>query len=180
MSDSHQDQCADDHDEALHYGLQNTSSSHSWAGSPIIRDLQSWTSLVTPYLFHPVTAIQVYFPNMWPFGRTSFDPDARIPDLNNKIILVTGANTGIGKETVLQLAKHNPAKVYLAARTESKARDAISSIRSAIAKPVDIEYLPLDLSSLKSVGEAAERVKASTSRLDILILNAGIMAVLLG
>jgi len=42
---------------------------------------------------------------------------------------------------------------------------------------VDIEYLPLDLTSLKSVHAAAEKVNASTSRLDLLILNAGIMAV---
>lgn len=177
MSHSLQDQSLVGHDEALHHSLQNTSSAYSWAISSIIRDLQTWTSLVTPYVFHPVTAAQVYFPNMWPFSGKSFDPDVGIGDLSNKVILVTGANTGIGKETVLQLAKHNPAKLYLAARTEAKARDAIKSIKSAISKPVDIEYLPLDLASLKSVREAAERVNASTSRLDILILNAGIMAV---
>jgi NAD(P)-dependent dehydrogenase (short-subunit alcohol dehydrogenase family) len=177
MSHSLQDQSLVDHDEALHHSLQNTSSAYSWAISSIIRDLQTWTSLVTPYVFHPVTAAQVYFPNMWPFSGKSFDPDVGIGDLSNKVILVTGANTGIGKETVLQLAKHNPAKLYLAARTEAKARDAIKSIKTAISKPVDIEYLPLDLASLKSVREAAERVNASTARLDILILNAGIMAV---
>lgn len=177
MSHSLQDRSLVDHDEALHHNLQNTSSAYSWAISSIIRDLQTWTSLVTPYIFHPVTAAQVYFPNMWPFSGKSFDPDVGIGDLSNKVILVTGANTGIGKESVLQLAKHNPAKLYLAARTEAKARDAIKLIKSAISKPVDIEYLPLDLASLKSVREAAERVNASTSRLDILILNAGIMAV---
>lgn len=89
----------------------------------------------------------------------------------------SSGNTGIGKETILQLAKHNPAKIYLAARTESKARDAIKSITSTISAPVDVEYLPLDLSSLKSVNAAADKVNASSSRLDVLILNAGIMAV---
>jgi NAD(P)-dependent dehydrogenase (short-subunit alcohol dehydrogenase family) len=175
MSDSLGDRCVDDQDEAVHDEIQI--SSQPWALSSSIQDLHTWTSLITPYIFHPMTAIQVYFPNMWPFSGKSFNPQVDIGDLSNKVILVTGANTGIGKETILQLAKHNPAKLYLAARTESKARDAITSIKSTLSKPVDIEYLPLDLASLKSVREAAERVNASTSRLDILILNAGIMAV---
>jgi NAD(P)-dependent dehydrogenase (short-subunit alcohol dehydrogenase family) len=177
MTDSRRDQRLDDQDEALHHRLQNSTSPHPWAVSSNIQDLQTWTSLVTPYIFHPITAIQVYFPNLWPLSGKSFNPEVDIGDLNEKVILVTGGNTGIGKETILQLAKHNPAKLYLAARTESKAQEAIKSIKSALSKPVDIEYLPLDLTSLKSVREAADAVNASTSRLDILILNAGIMAV---
>jgi NAD(P)-dependent dehydrogenase (short-subunit alcohol dehydrogenase family) len=177
MSDSLRDRHLDDQGEVVHHGLQKTTSSRPWALSSNIQDFQTWTSLVTPYIFHPITAIQVYFPNMWPFSGKSFKPEVDIGDLSKKVILVTGGNTGIGKETILQLAKHNPAKLYLAARTESKARDAIKSIKSALSKPVDIEYLPLDLASLKSVREAAETINASTSRLDILILNAGIMAV---
>ncbi|ETI29083.1 hypothetical protein G647_01536 [Cladophialophora carrionii CBS 160.54] len=116
---------------------------------------------------------------MWPFSPSiDFVPDKDIADLTGKVILVTGGNTGIGKETVLQLAKHRPRKLFLAARTQSKAEEAIADIRSAIApKTVDIEYLPLDLSSLASVKAAAERVKERDSRLDLLILNAGIMAV---
>lgn len=85
-------------------------------------------------------------------------------------------NTGIGKETVLQLAKHNPDRIFLATRTESKARDAISSINSQLSEKVDIEYLPLDLASLKSVRAAAQQFNERSPRLDILILNAGIMA----
>ena len=177
MSRNRQDQHLDDGDEAGHHVLQKTAASPPWELVSYLRDLQTWTSLVTPYIFHPITAIQVYFPNMWPFSGVTFDPEAEIGDLSDKVILVTGGNTGIGKETVLQLAKHNPAKLYLAARTESKARDAITAIKGALSKPVDIEYLPLDLSSLKSVRAAAETVNATTSRLDILILNAGIMAV---
>lgn len=177
MSDSLQDQRLGSQDEAVHDGLQKPLSSPPWALSSDIQDLRTWTSLLTPYIFRPLTAIQVYFPNMWPFGGKLFNPEVGIGDLSDKVILVTGGNTGIGKETILQLAKHNPAKLYLAARTESKARDAISSIKNALSKPVDIEYLPLDLTSLRSVREAADAVIASTSRLDILILNAGIMAV---
>ena len=107
----------------------------------------------------------------------SFKPDEAIPSLKDKVILVTGGNIGLGKETIHQLAKHNPAKIYMASRTESKARDAIKSINAVLSEPAVIEYLPLDLSSLKSVQRAAQRVSASSERLDILILNAGIMAV---
>lgn len=177
MTNSCRDRRLDGQDEALHHELQSTTILRPWAIYSNIADLQSWTSLITPYVFHPVTAIQVYFPSMWPFSGKSFNPKVDIHDLSQKVILVTGGNTGIGKETILQIAQHNPAKLYLAARTESKARDAIKSIESALSKPVDIEYLPLDLTSLTSVRKAAETVIASSSRLDILILNAGIMAV---
>jgi len=78
---------------------------------------------------------------------------------------------------VLQLAKHQPQKIYLAARTASKAQGAIASIKSQISEDVDIEHLPLDLSSLKSIKSAADHVDSQNDRLDILVLNAGIMAV---
>jgi NAD(P)-dependent dehydrogenase (short-subunit alcohol dehydrogenase family) len=139
------------------------------------------TGLLLPYIFHPLLAIEIFFPGlatMWPFDiSTSFDPAKDLTDLKGKVVLVTGGNTGIGKETVLQLAKHHPQKIFLAARTESKGRDAIASIKSQTPQDVDIEYLPLDLASLPSVKNAAEQVTKSADRLDILILNAGIMAV---
>lgn len=139
------------------------------------------SGLLLPYALHPFLAIEVYHPglaSMWPFTISSpFSPATGIPGLAGKVILVTGGNNGIGKETVLQLAKHNPRKIFLAARTESKARDAITSIKSQTSQDVDIEYLPLDLTSLPSVKAAADHVISRSDRLDILILNAGIMAV---
>jgi NAD(P)-dependent dehydrogenase (short-subunit alcohol dehydrogenase family) len=146
------------------------------------RDLIAFAiGLILPYIFHPLLGIEVYHPglaSMWPFAATSpFTPATGIKSLAGKVILVTGGNNGIGKETILQLAKHNPHKIFLAARTESKARDAIASIKSQDLQDVDIEYLPLDLSSLPSVKSAADQVIRKSDRLDILILNAGIMAV---
>ncbi|KIW57178.1 hypothetical protein PV05_05769 [Exophiala xenobiotica] len=159
--------------------LTNTSSIPSFAN---VRDLfHLATGLLLPYAFHPLLAIEIYLPrvaSMWPFNiSTSFKPERDIPDLTNKVVLVTGGNAGLGRETVLQLAKHNPRKIFLAARTESKARDAIASIKANTSQDVDIEYLPLDLTSLPSIQKAAEQVTSRTDRLDILILNAGIMAV---
>ncbi|KAI1617734.1 short-chain dehydrogenase/reductase [Exophiala viscosa] len=139
------------------------------------------TGLLLPYAFQPLKAIETYLPglaSMWPFDITSsFNPSKDIPDLSGKVILVTGGNNGLGKETILQLAKHNPHKIFMASRTESKARDAIASIKSQISQDVDIEYLQLDLASLPSIKKAADQVTTRTDRLDILVLNAGIMAV---
>ena len=85
-------------------------------------------------------------------------------------------NTGLGFEVIKSIAPHNPARIFLAARTEAKANAAIESIRS-VAPNVNITFLPLDLMSLESVRAAAETFKSESQRLDILMLNAGIMAV---
>ena len=106
-----------------------------------------------------------------------FNPDTDIPSLANKVILVTGGNNGLGKESISQLARHQPAKIFMCARSEEKATAAIKDIQSQLKDKVDIEFLPCDLASLKSVQKAAEIVNSKSSRLDILMLNAGIMAV---
>jgi NAD(P)-dependent dehydrogenase (short-subunit alcohol dehydrogenase family) len=84
-------------------------------------------------------------------------------------------NNGLGAESVLQLSKHNPAKIYLGARDESRAERAMVSIKSSVPD-AKIEFLPLDLASLKSVKQAADAFIASSTRLDVLMNNAGIMA----
>jgi len=104
-----------------------------------------------------------------------FSPDKDIPDLAGKVIIVTGGNGGLGKETILQLAKHNPSNIYLAARSQQKAKDAILDIKKVVPE-AKIEYLQLDLGSLASVQAAADRFLSRNDRLDILINNAGIMA----
>ncbi|PVI06005.1 oxidoreductase-like protein [Periconia macrospinosa] len=105
----------------------------------------------------------------------SFDPAKDIPSLEGKIIIVTGGNTGLGKQTIAYLAAHGPARIYLAARTESKALAAISDIRASVPNAPPIEYLPLDLSSFASIEAAASAFKARESRLDLLVNNAGVM-----
>ncbi|CAO2650997.1 Nn.00g092940.m01.CDS01 [Neocucurbitaria sp. VM-36] len=105
-----------------------------------------------------------------------FDPDRDIGSLEGKIVLVTGGNAGLGKQTIAYLAPHKPARIYLAARTASKARDAIADIRSTVPNACEIIHLPLDLTSFSSIAEAAATFQARESRLDILINNAGIMA----
>ena len=109
-------------------------------------------------------------------AHSSFNPSKDIPDLSGKIIIVTGGSSGLGKETALQLSAHSPSKIYLCARSPSKAQQAITSIKSTVPN-ANIVFLPLDLSSLISVKTAASKFLAENTRLDILINNAGIMAV---
>lgn len=83
-------------------------------------------------------------------------------------------NTGLGKESCLQLAKHKPAHVWLAARTASKAEAAIADVKKAVPEAA-VTHLPLDLSSLASVAQAAETFNSQSDRLDVLLNNAGVM-----
>ena len=84
-------------------------------------------------------------------------------------------NTGLGKEAVLQLAKHNASHIYLAARTASKAHAAVEEIKSAVPN-ANITFLQLDLTDFNSISKAASDFKAKETRLDVLLNNAGIMA----
>jgi NAD(P)-dependent dehydrogenase (short-subunit alcohol dehydrogenase family) len=90
--------------------------------------------------------------------------------------MTNAGNTGLGKETILQLLKHTPKKIFLGARSEGKAQDAIKSLKDSVKNDVEISWLPLDLMSGASIKNAAEKFNAESSRLDILVLNAGVMA----
>lgn len=83
-------------------------------------------------------------------------------------------NTGLGKQTIAYLAEHSPARIYLAARSESKATAAIEELQRDVPSAA-IEYLSLDLKSFSSIAAAASTFKAKESRLDILLNNAGVM-----
>jgi len=99
---------------------------------------------------------------------------ADIPDLSGRTALVTGANGGLGLETARALARAG-AHVVMAARNGEKAAAAEKRIR-AETPAASLEIVPLDLASLASVREAAERVAAAHPRLDLLVNNAGVMA----
>jgi NAD(P)-dependent dehydrogenase (short-subunit alcohol dehydrogenase family) len=98
-----------------------------------------------------------------------------IPDQTGRVVLITGANSGIGWEAARALAE-NGARVVLACRTRSKAEDARARILEH-APGADVDLVDLDLSDLASVREAAARVTTDYARLDVLVNNAGIMAV---
>jgi NAD(P)-dependent dehydrogenase (short-subunit alcohol dehydrogenase family) len=99
---------------------------------------------------------------------------ADIPDLDGKIAVVTGANSGLGFFTTLALASHG-AHVVLACRAGDKTEAAIRDIRSS-QPDAKLEFMPLDLSDLSSVRAFAAAFTARHPRLDILVNNAGVMA----
>jgi len=99
--------------------------------------------------------------------------EADIPDQTGRTALVTGANTGIGFEAARALAEHG-ARVLLGCRNPDKAADAQQRIGQT-APDATVEVIELDVSSLDSVQQAAEAVRGTTDRLDLLINNAGIM-----
>lgn len=111
----------------------------------------------------------------WLFGAP-FNPKTDIPSLEGKVILVTGGNAGLGKAQIQHLAQNGArAKIYLGARSESKAREAIKEIEAAAPPGTTIHFLPIDLTDLTSVKNAAEAFKRDNDRLDVLVNNAGIM-----
>ncbi len=96
---------------------------------------------------------------------------ADIPDQRGRTALITGANTGLGFETARLLAEHGAA-VIIACRDATKAAGAAARITASVPDAT-VRTLQLDLASLSSVREAAERIRADRSRLDLLINNAG-------
>lgn len=104
----------------------------------------------------------------------AFNPATDIPRLDGKIILITGGNIGLGKQSALDLSKHNPAEIWLAARNEEKAKNAIEEVKG-LAPSVSVRFLQLDLASFDSIKVAARTFRNHVSRLDILLLNAGVM-----
>ncbi|WP_020385832.1 oxidoreductase [Kribbella catacumbae] len=97
---------------------------------------------------------------------------ADIPDLTGRRALVTGATSGLGYETALELLKHG-AEVIIAARNPEKSLQAAARLAAASGR-AEPEILELDLADLTSVKTAAEQFKHD--RLDLLVNNAGVMA----
>ena len=91
-------------------------------------------------------------------------------DQQGKTFIVTGANTGIGRETALSLANRG-AHVILACRSEEKTQPVLDTIRQ---RGGSAEFLHLDLASLASVRAAAAEFVRREHRLDCLVANAGI------
>ncbi|CAB0030345.1 unnamed protein product [Trichogramma brassicae] len=117
---------------------------------------------------------------MWPFSSTC-QSKAR---LIGKTIVITGANSGIGKETARDLYRRG-ARVILACRNIEKAQAAVEELKKTPpskpdreqfkGEPGELVICKLNLCSLKSVRECAKKLAASEAKIHVLINNAGVM-----
>ena len=135
-----------------------------------------------------VLVIAISGPFIWKYRdqreynfRTTADEAANGIDLSGKIIIVTGANTGIGKPTAKTLLKQG-ATVIMACRNIAKARTAVKDIiKDLVSSGIDrkglssrIDVMKLDLSSLQSVDSFTKSFKEKYDSLNYIINNAGI------
>jgi NAD(P)-dependent dehydrogenase (short-subunit alcohol dehydrogenase family) len=95
-------------------------------------------------------------------------------DLENKLCIVTGANSGIGKETAQSFAA-NGAYVIMVCRNESRAQKARQEIINATDN-TGVEIVLADLAIQHNVRSAAEQIKQEFDQVDILVNNAGLIA----
>ena len=91
-------------------------------------------------------------------------------DVSGKHVVITGANTGIGRATAEALAAQG-AVVVVAARSEDRARPVVDGIR---ARGGNVVFVPLDLGDFASVRACASRIEALERPVDVLVNNAGV------
>ena len=105
--------------------------------------------------------------------RASFGVCKSKRRMDGKTVIITGANTGIGKETALDLANRG-ARVIVACRDEKKATIAVDDIKKK-TKNQNVIFKKLDLASLASVRQFSEEILQEEEHIDVLINNAGVM-----
>lgn len=96
-----------------------------------------------------------------------------IPSQNGRVVVITGANSGVGYESAVALAAKG-AQVIMASRSIDKAQKAQQDLLQRAPK-AKVDLMRLDLGDLKSVRTFAEEFNAMYDRLDILMNNAGVM-----
>jgi NAD(P)-dependent dehydrogenase (short-subunit alcohol dehydrogenase family) len=95
--------------------------------------------------------------------------ETKAKKMKDKTVCITGATSGLGRATALQLAQ-NGAFVIIVARNNTKANKVIREIKKEGGKG---QFIISDLSSMKDTKKAAESISSLTDRLDVLINNAG-------
>jgi NAD(P)-dependent dehydrogenase (short-subunit alcohol dehydrogenase family) len=94
-----------------------------------------------------------------------------IPDLSEKVFIITGANSGIGYESTLALAEKG-ATVIMACRNHERAQQSLEAIRQKISS-ANLDLIELNLASLKSIRSFANSFKSKYNKLDGLVNNGG-------
>ncbi|XP_028851716.1 retinol dehydrogenase 14 [Denticeps clupeoides] len=126
------------------------------------------------YLLYTVLASLFCFLTLKWLKRRRFCTDSK--RLDGKTVLITGGNSGIGKETAVALAMRG-ARVVIACRDEGRAKKAVGEIKTR-SRNVDVFFMELDLANMRSIREFCKAFLQKEKRLDILINNAGMPSVL--
>lgn len=125
-----------------------------------------------PSLFASFKATSAFLREAWFQGSPSWTLDD-IPDLSGQVFIVTGGNSGLGKDTVRALLQHD-ARVYLACRDEKRATEALDELFADTGRRA--LFLKLDLADLESIRNAVFEFTRKEQRLDVLYNNAGVLA----
>jgi NAD(P)-dependent dehydrogenase (short-subunit alcohol dehydrogenase family) len=128
-----------------------------------------------------------------PETTLTFNPAQDIPDLSGRVYLVTGGKlslascrlcylltslpgtSGLGAGFVSLIAAKSPAKIFVSGRSAKKAEAVMAKVK-AMSASTEVVFLEADLSSLASVQQLAKSFLAHSTRLDVLMCNAGVMA----
>ncbi|KAF8192154.1 hypothetical protein BJ912DRAFT_1058095 [Pholiota molesta] len=105
---------------------------------------------------------------MW---SSKFNPQTDLQDLTGKVIIVTGANQGIGYATVKHLSRKG-ARVYVGARSEEKGRQAVEKLQQEGIGPGEVVYFSCDISTPFVAKKSAEGFLKLEESLDVLVNNA--------
>lgn len=101
-------------------------------------------------------------------------PPPPVADFSGQTILVTGANVGLGKEACKYFSKLNAARVIATVRSVARGKDALAEIEAETKRPGVVELWELDYGKYQSVLAFGERAQRELTRLDKVVLNAGI------
>ncbi|KAH6867584.1 hypothetical protein B0T10DRAFT_541860 [Thelonectria olida] len=106
--------------------------------------------------------------------ETQWDPVVDMPNLDGKVVVVTGGSSGIGFALVKRLAQRG-AKVYFTTRSESRAQATKEAlVNDPSIDPDNVVWLVMDLMDPKTVSEATDVLKRKERKVDILINNAAV------
>lgn len=117
-----------------------------------------------------------FFPNVFFHNQFCAKPQWPAPNtsLSGKTAIITGGNTGLGYEAGLQLLGLRLSRLILAVRSLEKGEAAAAKLRQLNPK-ASVEVWQLDMSSYESIQAFARQVENQLSRIDIVILNAGLI-----
>ncbi|KAI7220200.1 NAD(P)-binding protein [Hortaea werneckii] len=108
------------------------------------------------------------------YSQFFITPTYPTQDCSGRTIIVTGSNTGLGKEAVRHFVRLNAEKVIIACRSTAKGEAAKQDVEASTGRKGVVDVWPLDLTDYESVKAFAQRAKG-LARLDVALLNAGII-----